>query len=51
RGALLDGLMGTCRLNETDPEADLRHIPSVLPEWPANRADELLPWNVVITNK
>lgn len=26
-------------------------ILSVLPEWPSNRVDELLPWNVVLTNK
>ncbi|WP_368766415.1 transposase domain-containing protein, partial [Enterobacter hormaechei] len=51
RGALLYGLIGTCRLNDIDPEAYLRHILSVLPEWPSNRVDELLPWNVVLTNK
>ncbi|MFP1592088.1 transposase domain-containing protein [Escherichia coli] len=51
RGALLYGLIGTCRLNGIDPEAYLRHILSVLPEWPSNRVDELLPWNVVLTNK
>ncbi|MFS9544079.1 hypothetical protein Q6295_26715, partial [Klebsiella pneumoniae] len=28
-----------------------RHILSVLPEWPSNRVDELLPRNVVLTNK
>nr|WP_164970872.1 transposase domain-containing protein [Escherichia coli] len=39
------------RLNGIDPEAYLRHILSVLPEWPSNRVDELLPWNVVLTNK
>ncbi|STG30944.1 transposase [Escherichia coli] len=50
-GALLYGLIGTCRLNGIDPEAYLRHILSVLPEWPSNRVDELLPWNVVLTNK
>ncbi|WP_044074754.1 transposase domain-containing protein, partial [Escherichia coli] len=27
----------------------LRHILNVLPEWPSNRVDELLPWNVVLT--
>ncbi|MBD4791336.1 hypothetical protein GUG11_22580, partial [Xanthomonas citri pv. citri] len=42
---------GTCRLNGIDPEAYLRHILSILPEWPSNRVDELLPWNVVLTNK
>ncbi|WP_162780036.1 transposase domain-containing protein, partial [Escherichia coli] len=51
RSALLYGLIGTCRLNGIDPEAYLRHILSVLPEWPSNRVDELLPWNVVLTNK
>ncbi|EFM2173599.1 TPA: IS66 family transposase, partial [Escherichia coli] len=42
RGALLYGLIGTCRLNGIDPEAYLRHILSVLPEWPSSRVDELL---------
>ncbi|MGA6511517.1 IS66 family transposase, partial [Klebsiella sp. K769] len=51
RGALLYGLIGTCRLNGIDPEAYLRHILSVLPEWPSNKAAELLPWNVVLTDK
>ncbi len=32
RGALLYGLIGTCLLNDIDPEAYLRHILSVLPE-------------------
>ncbi|EKP6943044.1 transposase domain-containing protein, partial [Escherichia coli] len=48
RGALLYGLIGTCRLNGIAPEAYLRHILSVLPEWPSNWVDELLPWNVVL---
>ena len=43
--------IGTYHLNGIDPEAYLRHILSVLPEWPSNRVDELLPWNVVLTNK
>lgn len=32
RGALLYGLIGTCRLNGIDPEAYLRYILNVLPE-------------------
>jgi transposase len=51
RGALLYGLIGTCRLNGIDPEAYLRHILSVLPEWPSNKVAELLPWNVDLTNR
>ena len=51
RCALLFGLLGTCRLNVIDPEAYLRHILIILPEWPLNHVDELLPWNVVLTNK
>ncbi|HID5659484.1 TPA: transposase domain-containing protein, partial [Klebsiella pneumoniae] len=49
--ALLYGLIGTCRLNGIDLEAYLRHILSVLPEWPSNKVAELLPWNVVLTDK
>lgn len=51
RGALLYGLIGTCRLNGIDPETHLRQILSVLPEWPSNKEAELLPWNVVLTDK
>lgn len=51
RGALLYGLIGSCRLNGVDPESYLRHILCVLPEWPSNRVDELLPWNVAPINK
>ncbi|EKK3830758.1 transposase domain-containing protein [Salmonella enterica] len=29
----------------------LRHILSVLPEWPSNKVAELLPWNVDLANK
>lgn len=35
--------IGTCRLNGIDPEAYLRYILSVLPEWPSNKVAELLP--------
>ncbi|ELD4018908.1 transposase domain-containing protein, partial [Salmonella enterica] len=43
--------IGTCRLNGIEPEAYLRHILSVLPEWSSNKVAELLPWNVDLTNK
>ena len=51
RGALLYGLIGTCRLNGIDPKAYLRYIQSVLTEWPSNKVAELLPWNIDLTNK
>ncbi|ASD85453.1 transposase domain-containing protein [Salmonella enterica] len=41
----------TSKLNGINPEAYLRHILSLLPEWPANRVSELLPWNVDLTTK
>ncbi|TKI01690.1 IS66 family transposase, partial [Martelella alba] len=51
RGAQLYGLIGTCKLNGVDPEAYLRHILAVLPEWSSNRVSELLPWNVDLTSE
>ncbi|EII7605160.1 transposase domain-containing protein, partial [Escherichia coli] len=41
----------TCQLNGIAPEAYLLHILNLLPEWPSNRVDELLPWNVVLPYK
>lgn len=43
RGAMLYSLLGTCKLNGIDPEAWLRHVVDVLPDWPSNRVEELLP--------
>lgn len=51
RGALLYGLLGTCRLNGIDPEAYLRYTLSVLPEWLSNKVAKLLPWNMDLSNK
>lgn len=51
RGAMVYSLIETCKLNGINPEAYLRHILSLLPEWPANRVSELLPWNVDLTTK
>ncbi len=30
RGALLYSLIGTCKLNDVDPESYLRHVPGVI---------------------
>ena len=37
--------IGTCRMNNIDPEAWLRDVPARLPVHPASRISELLPWN------
>ncbi|EBB0023807.1 IS66 family transposase [Salmonella enterica] len=48
RGALLYGLIGTCRLNGVDPERYLQHILNVIADWPVNRVGDLLPWRVTL---
>lgn len=48
RGALLYSLIGTCKLNEVDPERYLHHVLDVKTDWPANRVSELLPSRVAV---
>jgi hypothetical protein len=46
RAAAMYGLIGSCKLNGIDPEAYLRYVFERIADYPINRIDELLPWNV-----
>lgn len=41
--AVLYSLIGTCRLNNMEPEKWLRYVIEHIQEWPANRVCDLLP--------
>jgi transposase len=45
RAAALYTLIETCKLNDVDPRAWLADVLARLPEHPAKRLDEFLPWN------
>jgi transposase len=45
RAAAIYTLVETCKLNDVDPQAWLADILARLPDHPARRIDELLPWN------
>lgn len=44
RAAAAYTLIETCKMNDVDPQAWLAHVLAVLPDHPAKRIDELLPW-------
>ena len=44
RAAAVYSLIETCKLNDVDPRAWLAYVLAKLPDHPANRIDELLPW-------
>jgi hypothetical protein len=46
RAAAMYSLLGSARLNGLDPEAYLHYVIERIADHPANRIDELLPWNV-----
>ncbi|HHH6240621.1 TPA: transposase [Escherichia coli] len=49
--AVLYSLMGTCRLNNVEPEKWLRYVIEHIQDWPANRVRDLLPWKVDLTSQ
>lgn len=47
RAAAMYSLIVSARLNGIDPQAYLRHVLTVIADYPSNRVVDLLPWNVV----
>jgi hypothetical protein len=46
RAAAIYTLLGTANLNDLNPESYLRYVLERIAEHPANKIEELLPWNV-----
>ncbi len=46
---VLYSLIGTCRLNNVEPEKWLCYVIVHIQDWPANRVRDLLPWKVDLT--
>lgn len=49
--AVLYSLIGTCRLNNVEPEKWLRYVIEHIQDWPANRVRDLLPWKVELSSQ
>ena len=45
RAAAVYTLIETCKMNDVDPQAWLADVLARLPDHPANRVADLLPWN------
>lgn len=46
RAAAMYSLIGSAKMNGMDPQAYLRHVFANIANYPINRIDELLPWNI-----
>ena len=51
RAATMYSLLGTVKLNGINPETYLRHVLSVIADYPVNRIEELLPWNLTLDQR
>ncbi|PPD41768.1 MAG: transposase [Methylocystis sp.] len=45
RAAAVLSLIETCKLNDVDPQAWLAHVLATLPDHPAAKIDDLMPWS------
>ena len=45
RAAAVYTLVETCKMNDVDPQAWLADVLAHLPDYPANKVADLLPWN------
>jgi len=45
--AAIYSLIGTAKLNDIDPEMYLREVLSRIADYPINRIEDLLPWNLI----
>ncbi len=49
RAATMYSLIVSAKLNGIDPQAYLRHVLTHIADYPVNRVDDLLPWNLADT--